>query len=88
MKKSSLVLVALLLTAPVFADEAVTVAEQQLTLASADTSASTNLKVVDADETAVRLEKEAKAASNSLSEKVEAELAETVAKAVAISVKF
>lgn len=88
MKKLSVVLVALLLAAPVFADEAKTVPEQPLTLASADTSASTNLKVVEADESAVRLEKEAKAASDAVSAKIEAKLAETVKKEVAVSVKF
>jgi hypothetical protein len=88
MKKSSLVLVALLLTAPVFADEAKAVAEQPLTLASADTSASTNLNVVAADESAARLEQEAKTASDAVSAKIEAKLAKTIAKEVAVSVKF
>lgn len=88
MKKLSVVLVALLLTAPAFADEVKAVAEQPLTLASADTSASTNLKVVEADESVVRLEKEAKSASDTLSAKIEAKLAETLKKEVAVSVKF
>ncbi len=86
MKNLSLVLVALLLTAPAFAEVDAAVNEQPLTLASADISASTNLKVV-AEEPAVSLEKDAKAASDALSAKVEARLAETI-KEVVTSVKF
>ena len=86
MKKSIVLLAALLVTAPVFADEAKV--EQPLTLASADTSASTNLKIVVADESATRLEKEANAASDVLSAALEAKLAETIKKEVAVNVKF
>ncbi|RYY73701.1 MAG: hypothetical protein EOO52_16975 [Gammaproteobacteria bacterium] len=86
MKKSFLVLAALLVTAPVFADEAK--AEQPLTLASADTSASTNLKIVEADESATRLEKEANAASNAVGVAIEAKLAENIQREVSVSVKF
>jgi hypothetical protein len=86
MKKSILVLAALLVTAPVFADEAKV--EQPLTLASADTSASTNLKIVVVDESATRLEKEAIAASDALSAAIETKLAETIKKEVAVNVKF
>lgn len=88
MKKSFLVLAALLVTAPVFADEAKVNVEQPLTLASADTSASTNLKIVEADESAARLEKEANAASDVLSAALEAKLADSIQKEVAVSVKF
>jgi hypothetical protein len=86
MKTSFLVLAALLVTAPVFADEAKV--EQPLTLASADTSASTNLKIVVADESATRLEKEANTASDVVSAAIEAKLAETIKKEVAVNVKF
>ena len=88
MKKSILVFAALLITAPVFADEVKTAVEQPLTLASADTSASTNLKIVEADESATRLEREANAASDVLSAALEAKLAETIKKEVAVNVKF
>ena len=88
MKKSSVVLVALLLAAPTFAEEANVVVAQPLTLASADISASTNLKIVEADESATRLEKEAIAASDVVSATLEAKLAETIKKEVAVSVKF
>jgi hypothetical protein len=88
MKKSFLILAALLVTAPVFADEAKANVEQPLTLASADTSASVNLKIVEADDSALRLEKEANAASNALSAVIEAKLAETIQKEVAVSVTF
>ncbi len=81
MKKSSLVLVALLFTAPVFADEA----KAPLTLASADTSASVNLQT-----SAVKtgLDKEVNEFSDALAAKVDADLSVKIAKAVNSSVKF
>ena len=86
MKKSILVIAVLLVTAPVFANEVKV--EQPLTLASADISASTNLKIVEADESATRLEREANAASDVLSAALEAKLVETIKKEVAVNVKF
>jgi len=88
MKKSFLVLAALLITAPVFADEAKAAVEQPLTLASADTSASTNLKIVETDESASRLEKEANAASDVVSAAIQAKLIESIQKEVAVNVNF
>lgn len=85
MKKSSLVLVALLLASPVFADNAKT--EQLLTLASADTSASVNLQVNEVSELSVRLDQEVKAVSELLSSKIAAELP-LISKETAVSVKF
>jgi hypothetical protein len=88
MKKSLLILAALLVTAPVFANEIKETVKQPLTLASADISASTNLKIVEANESTSRLEKEANAASDALSAAIEAKLAETIQKEVAVTVKF
>lgn len=88
MKKSSLVLVALLLAAPVFADDAKAEAVQPLTLASADTSASTNLQALESLDLAARLDKEAKEAAEVLNAKVQSELAKATAKEVTASVKF
>ncbi len=88
MKKSFLVLAALLITAPAFADEAKVNVEQPLVLASADTSASVNLKIVEADDSVARLEKEVNAASDAFNASIEAKLAETIQKEVAVSVKF
>jgi len=88
MKKSSLALIALLLTAPVFAGNTPAVVEQPLTLASADTSASVNLKATETNESATRLEKEAKAASDAVGAAIESKVAADVAKEVVTSVKF
>jgi hypothetical protein len=74
MKKSSLVLVALLLAAPVFADDAKADAAQPLTLASADTSVSTNLKPAESNDLTASLEKEIKEFTESLNAKIDAEL--------------
>ena len=85
MKKSSLVLVALLLAAPVFADEAE--ATQPLTLASADTSVSTNLKATESSDFAAVLDKEIKEFTEALSAKIDAELSADIAEETA-SAKF
>lgn len=86
MKKSSLALIALLLAAPVFADEVK--AEAPLTLASADTSVSTNLQATESADLGARLDKEVKEFTNALSDKIEAELSAAVAKQGVTSVKF
>ena len=86
MKKSSLALVALLLAAPVFADDVK--AEAPLTLASADTSVSTNLQASESADLGARLDKEVKEFTSALSEKIDAELSATVAKQSVTSVKF
>ncbi len=86
MKKSSLALVALLLAAPVFADDVK--AEAPLTLASADTSVSTNLQASESADLGSRLDKEVKEFTSALSEKIDAELSATVAKQSVTSVKF
>ena len=83
MKKSSLVLVALLLTAPVFANEV-----QPLTLASADTSASVNLQTTESSDLGARLDKEVKEVSDVLSAKIASDLAAKIAQEVVASVKF
>jgi len=86
MKKSSLALVALLLAAPVFADDVK--AEAPLTLASADISASTNLQATESSDLGARLDKEVKEFTSALSEKIDAELSASVAKQGVTSVKF
>lgn len=83
MKKSSLVLVALLLTAPVFANDV-----QPLTLASADTSASVNLQATESSDLGARLDKEVKEVSDVLSAKIASDLAAKIAQEVVASVKF
>lgn len=82
MKKSSLVLVAVLLAAPVFADEVKAEAQQPLTLASADTSVSVNLQAVEASDLGARLDKEVKASTDALNAKVDSELSAEIAKVV------
>ena len=85
MKKLSLVLTALLLAAPVFADEV----KQPLTLASADTSASVNLQSsVEASDLGSRLDKEVKATSELLSSQANAKVSAALTKEVLNSVKF
>lgn len=83
MKKSSLVLVALLLTAPTFANEV-----QPLTLASADTSASVNLQATESSDLGARLDKEVKEVSDVLSAKIASDLAAQIAQEIVASVKF
>ena len=83
MKKSSLVLIALLLTAPAFADDV-----QPLTLASADTSASVNLQATESSDLGARLDKEVKEVSDVLSAKIASDLAAKIAQEVVASVKF
>jgi len=87
MKKSSLILVALLLAAPVFADEAQAEATQPMTLASADTSVSTNLKATESSDFTARLDKEIKEFTEALSAKIDAELSAKIAEETA-SAKF
>lgn len=87
MKKSSLLLVALLLAAPVFADEAQAEATQPLTLASADTSVSTNLKATESNDLSARLDKEIKEFTDALTAKIDAQLTAEIAQEVA-SAKF
>lgn len=86
MKKSSLALVALLIAAPVFADEVK--AEAPLTLASADTSVSTNLQAIESADLGARLDKEVKEFTKALSEKIDAELSAAVTEQGVTSVKF
>jgi hypothetical protein len=88
MKKSSLVLIALLLAAPIFADEAQKPAEPLLTLASADTSASLNLQSSEAADFGAVLDKEVKEASASLSAKIASELETLIDQAAVVDFKF
>lgn len=83
MKKSSLVLAALLLASPVFADQA-----QQLTLASADTSVSVNLQSTEAIDLGTRVDQEVKAVSEALSAKFDSELSAKIANEAVANVKF
>ena len=85
MKKSSLVLVALLLALPVFADEVKT--EQLLTLASIDTSASVNLQNLESTDLGARVDQDVKLASAVLSAKLTAELPALITEK-AVNVKF
>lgn len=88
MKKSPLVLVALLLASPVFADEVKS--EQLLTLAAADTKATAPAvaQAVKQDEFAADTEQEAKFYGRLLSAKFEAELPEQIAKEAASNIQF
>lgn len=84
MKKSSLTLIALLVTSSVFADPA----QQPLTLASADTSVSVNLQSSEATDLGARVDQEVKNVSDALSAKIDAELSAKIANEVVTSVKF
>jgi hypothetical protein len=84
MKKSSLTLVALLVASSVFADPA----QQPLTLASADTSVSVNLKSSEATDLGARVDQEVKNVSDALSAKIEAELSAKIANEAVANVKF
>ncbi len=86
MKRSSLVLVALLLAVPVFADE--TQAEPLLTLASADTSASINLQTIEAADLGAFLDKKVQEVSDLLSAKIADELPALISQDAAVNVKL
>lgn len=86
MRKSSLVLVALLLASPVFADNVKS--EQLLTLATADTTAAVSVKSTKENDLASDTDQEVKFYGRLLSAKIAAELPEQMAKEAVINVKF
>ena len=86
MKKSSLVLVALLLASPVFADNVKT--EQLLTLATADTTTAVSVKTGKENDLASDTEQEVKFYGRLLSAKIAAELPEQLAKEAAVNIQF
>lgn len=86
MKKSSLVLVALLLASPVFADNVKS--EPLLTLATADTSAAVSVNASKENDLASDTEQEVKFFGRLLSAKIAAELPEKMAKDAELNVKF
>lgn len=86
MKKSSLVLVALLLASPVFADNVKN--EQLLTLATADTTAAVSVKTSKENDLASDTDQEVKFYGRLLSAKIAAELPEQLAKEAAVDIKF
>jgi len=86
MKKLSLVVVTLLLASSVFADDVKS--EQLLTLAAADTNASTQVQTVKVDEFAADTEQEVKFFGRLLSAKIAAELPEQMAKEATLNLQF
>ncbi len=88
MKNLSLVIVALLLAAPVFADEVQTNAESKTTLALSDNKASVNLQNIDIAELGAFLDKEVKAVSELLSAKIAQELPALANEEKAVNAKF
>ncbi len=88
MKKSSLVLVALLLVSPVFADEVQIQAEPELASISADTSASLNLQNIDVADLGAFLDKKVQEVSDLLSAKIADELPALISEEVAVNTKL
>lgn len=86
MKKSSLVLVALLLASPVFADNVKS--EQLLTLAAADTTAAVSVPASKENDLASDTDQEVKFYGRLLSAKFAAELPEQMAKEAVANLKF
>lgn len=86
MKKSSLVLVALLLASPVFADNVTP--EELLTLATADTTSAESVKASKENDLASDTDKEVKFYGRLLSAKIAAELPEQMANEAAVDIKF
>lgn len=86
MKNTSLVLVALLLALPVFADDVKS--EQLLTLAAADTKPVVNVQAVQEDDLAADTEQEVRFYGRLLSAKIAADLPEKMANEAAANIKF
>ena len=86
MRKSSLVLVALLLASPVFADDVKS--EQLLTLAAADIGASVSVQTAKEADLASDSDQEVKFYGRLLSAKLAANLPAQLVKETAVNVKF